>query len=329
MILEPFKTNRLQLSSRVVMAPITRCMAGEAQEPTEEMVAYYARRSSVGLVIAEATCISPCANAYPGTPGIYTDQQVAAWRKVTDGVHENGGKIYLQLWHAGMMGHRAFRGGELPLSPSGVAPLRKKVPRTELVYEAPRVMEKCDFAFVLELFIEAARRAKEAGFDGVELHGASGYLLDSFLHHHTNRRRDIYGEQKERFVLNVVDAVSQVLPTGLRLSPGPLAGMENMRYDARDLEVFKALFEALNDRDLAYLHLAVIEDQPFVRAHYHGTLIGCGGYTPQSASHAVSAGHVDLVAFGRLMVANPDLVSKVRKTRSLAPFGYEMLSSPP
>ncbi len=336
-LLNSFSLKGLRLSSRVVMAPMTRCAATADHVPTEHMAAYYRDRASAGLLIAEATSIAPCANAYPNTPGLFSQAQINGWKSVTDAVHETGGKIFVQLWHAGMMGHSQFRGGDLPLSPSGIRPLREKVPRSDLTYEQPRIMEADDFEFVIKCFKEAACNAKIAGFDGVELHGAGGYLLDSFLHHHTNRRLDHYGVDKTRFVLEVFDAVCSLLPTGIRLSPAPLAGMENMHYDARDLEIFKALFKELERREAAYIHVAADNDthpeigrvSQFVRENYQGILIGSGGYTVKSAKKALSDNAFDLISFGRLMLANPNLTGLITKNIDPQPFDYRMVANPP
>lgn len=337
MLLRTLVRNQLNLSSRIVMAPMTRCASSPNQVPSREMAGYYRDRASVGLIIAEATCISVCANAYPNAPGIYSEEQIEGWRGVTEAVHAKEGKIFLQLWHAGMMGHSSFRQGDLPLSPSGVPPIRGKLARTELAHEKPRPMEEEDFANVVELFAKAASRAKEAGFDGVEIHGAGGYLLDSFLHHHTNRRSDRYGKDKARFVLEVFDAVSSVARTGIRLSPVPLPGMQNMRYDRRDLAVFRNLFKELERREPAYLHAATDEDAHpelgkvtrFMRAHYKGVLIGGGGYTPESAGKALANGDFDLISFGRLLLANPNLVELIEKRKKWRPFEPSMVASPP
>ena len=337
MLLNSFFLNDLVLSSSIVMAPMTRCAALENQVPSEQMVTYYRDRASVGLVITEATCISSCANAYPHTPGIYNKAQVDGWKRVTDAVHAQGGKIFVQLWHAGMMSHSFFRNGRLPLSPSGVPPLRKKVPRSDLVYEKPDVMEKKDFLKVIELFASAAQYAKEAGFDGVELHGCAGYLLDSFLHYHTNRRSDLYGKEKHRFVVEVFDAVSKFVRTGIRVSPAPLRGMQNMLFDSRDLDVFSTLFRELEKRNVTYIHVATDEDfhpnlgrvTQFVRENYAGILIGGGGYTVEKAKKAIAKGDFDLISFGRLLLANPNLIALIQAKQDLQPFHFEMVSNPP
>ncbi|MCC5833036.1 MAG: alkene reductase [Chlamydiales bacterium] len=337
MMLQPFSIHNIELRSRVVMAPMTRCAATAGQIPTQQMAIYYGDRASVGLIVAEASSISPCANAYPNAPGIYNDKQVEGWRRATQAVHAQGGKIFLQLWHAGMMGHSSFRAGDPPLSPSGIPAFCKKLPRTGAAPEKPRPMEKEDFSFVLDLFVQAALRAKEAGFDGVELHGASGYLLDSFLHHHTNRRTDRYGKDKTRFVLEVLDAVSSVIQTGIRLSPVPLPGMQNMLFDKRDMALFCDLFRELEKRELAYVHAATDEDSHpefgkvtrFMRSHYSGPLIGGGGYTPESAKKALEKGEFDLISFGRLLLANPNLVELIEKRQKWRSFDYRMVGNPP
>ncbi|MEZ5314718.1 MAG: hypothetical protein R3E91_00660 [Chlamydiales bacterium] len=337
MLLEPFALDDLNLRSRIVMAPITRCMATDLQVPTEEMAIYYRERASVGLIITESTYISFCANGYLRAPGIFNQSQVQGWKQITQSVHKKGGKIFLQLCHAGMMGHSSFRAGDLPLSPSGISPFRKKVARTDLAIEKPRSMKKKDFLLVIEKFVEAAQYAKNANFDGIEIHGASGYLLDSFLHHHTNRRTDCYGQDKTRFVLEVLDAVIPVIKTGIRLSPTPVSGMQNMLYHPSDLQVFQQLLKHLENKKIAYVHVAADEDNypplgsitQFIRKYYGGLLIGGGGYNPESGSQALLKGHFDLVSFGRLLVANPNLTELIKKQAQWRSFEYSMIKRPP
>ncbi|MCD8548477.1 MAG: alkene reductase, partial [Aeromonadaceae bacterium] len=228
-LLEPYALNdTLTLANRILMAPLTRCMAGPGLVPTQQMADYYARRAQVGLIISEATIIRPDGQGYPNTPGIYSAEQIAGWRRVTDAVHAQGGKIFAQLWHTGRISHSFFH-GQTPVAPSAVA-WEGSLPRMrELHYELPRALSEAEIAELVEQYAQAAANAREAGFDGVEIHGANGYLIDQFLHHETNLRQDGYGgtpQKMARFALAIVDAVSRQIGgerVGLRLSPGGYA----------------------------------------------------------------------------------------------------------
>lgn len=353
-LLNPFSP--LGLNNSIVMAPMTTCNADANQVPTDKMVRIYRDRAEVGLIIAEATCISWDANAYPGTPGIYTQAQVDGWQKVTEAVHEKGGKIFLQLWHAGPMGHREYRksdaepNGSLPLSPSAVKPTKEKVPRSngKLKYENPKEMELEDMEKVKADFVNAAKRAKQANFDGVELHAASGYLLDSFLHCKTNQRNDGYGGTAKkmcRYVLEVLKEVGQVFgqeKTGIRVCPVPLPSMGNMEEDQNDREVFKCLLNELNNEKLAYVHACSDNDftdqgmlgqkvSSFVREHYTGTVIGGGHYNVSDAEEALAKKEFTLIYWGKLILANPNLISFIKegKADKLVAFTREMIDNPP
>ncbi len=342
-LLRPFTLSpSVELKNRVVMAPMTRSMASAALVPTEAMAAYYGRRAAAGLILTEATIVRADGQGYPNTPGIWSREQVAGWRRVTDRVHENGGKIFLQLWHVGRVSHPTFLDGELPIAPSAV-PLEGRIPRSEgLQYGTPRALDLDEIPGIVEAFAQGAENAIEAGFDGVEIHGANGYLIDQFLHHHTNRRDDRYGgsiENLTRFALEIVDAVGQRIGldrTGLRLSPGAYF---NMTGEARDAEVFRHLLRELEARDLAYVHVGIFDDQQtfdelggdtasaFLRKSYSGTLIGCGSYDPEHGAEAIAASRFDLIAIGRPYIANPDLIDKIEKDRELRPYDESMLLS--
>ena len=346
-LLQPYSP--LGLKNSVVMAPMTTCHADNNQVPTKKMVQIYTDRASVGLLIAEATCISDSANAYPNTPGIYTQQQVDAWQEVTKKVHDQGGKIFLQIWHAGPMGHSAYRNGKLPLSPSGIKPLKDIVPRSngQLRYEQPKEMDESDIAEVKKDFVEAARKAKQAGFDGIELHGASGYLLDAFLHHSTNKRQDSYGKTPKnmsRFMLETIreiqNAVSD-LPVAVRICPVPLPSMGNMSDDPKDKEVFTYLLKKLNTLPIAYVNACSDNDatdtgtlgmrvSEFVRKHYTGTVIAGGSYGIDEAERALKEKKFSLIYWGRLLLANPNLVSRLESgdTNNLTPFTRETIANP-
>lgn len=347
-LLQPYLP--LDLKNSVVMAPMTTCHADKNQVPTEKMVEIYQARATVGLLIAEATCISESANAYPHTPGIYTDEQVAGWQKVTHAVHKEGGKIFLQIWHAGPMGHKAYRNGKLPLSPSGIKPLKDVVPRSDgkLFYEQPKEMDEADIVEVKNDFVRASIRAKKAGFDGVELHAASGYLLDSFLHYSTNRRQDSYGGEPEnmcRFILEIIREVKHAvndMHVAVRICPVPLPSMANMSEDVRDAGVFTYLLNKLNHEPIAYVNGCSDNDlrdtgmlgmrvSEFVRKHYLGCVIGGGSYSIDEAEQALREKKFSLIYWGRLLLANPDLVPRLESGTigSLTAFSRETINKPP
>jgi len=322
------------------MAPMTRSMAGPGLVPTEATARYYARRAATGLIITEATIIRPDGQGYPDTPGIYSAEQIAGWKIITDAVHAEGGRIFMQIWHVGRVSHPRFLDGALPIAPSAV-PLSGRVPRTEDEYGTPRAASSFEVEELINDFATATRNAREAGFDGVEIHGANGYLIDQFLHHQTNLRDDAWGgspEKMARFALAVTDAVIDAWEpgrVGIRLSPG---GYFNIEGDARDKAVFEHLLNGIETRGLAYVHTGIFDDATtfaelgglsageFLRANYDGTLIGNGSYTPATAADAIAHGRADLIAIGRPFVANPDLVDKIRNGEALVEYDAEMLT---
>ncbi|CAH8235773.1 alkene reductase [Vibrio aestuarianus] len=341
-LFQGYKLNdKITLQNRIVMAPLTRCMADDELVPTDAMVQYYAKRADAGLIISEATIIRPDGQGYPNTPGIYNDAQLAGWKKVTQAVHDNGGKIFAQLWHTGRVAHPHFFGGEYVLAPSAVA-FDGTVPRLrELVYTVPKEASLEEISQLVADYAQAAENAIEAGFDGVEIHGANGYLIDQFLHFDTNRRNDEYGETPEnmaRFPLMVVDAVIARIGaelTGLRVSPG---GYAHMDADARDRQVFDYFLAELEKRELAYLHEGMFDDSmefdflggrvsQYLRENYAKTLIGVGGYSAQTGSEAIKANQFDLVAIGRPFIANPDYIHRIQDNKELVEYDAGMLET--
>lgn len=341
-LFETYQLNEtITLNNRILMAPLTRCMADAELVPTAEMVAYYARRADAGLIISEATIIRPDGQGYPNTPGIFTQAQIAGWRKVTDAVHAKGGKIFVQLWHTGRVAHPHFFGGGDVLAPSAEK-IEGSVPRMrELTYVTPKPATLEDIQGLVRDYAKAAENAIEAGFDGVEIHGANGYLIDAFLHHDSNRRTDEYGgtpEKMSRFALEVVDAIIARIGkdrTGLRLSPGAYF---NMATDSRDRAVFDYLLPELETRDIAFVHIGIFDDSmefdylggqasSYVRAHYGKTLVGVGSYSAETASEAIAADKFDLIAIGRPFIANPDYIARVRDGLELVPYSDEMLAT--
>ncbi|MDA8017227.1 MAG: alkene reductase [Thermoanaerobaculia bacterium] len=323
------------------MAPMTRSMATDELVPTEATAEYYARRAAAGLLLTEATIVRADGQGYPNTPGIWNDEQVAGWSRVTRRVHEEGGRIFLQIWHVGRVSHPVYLDGGTPVAPSAV-PLEGRVSRSEdLQYGTPRALRGDEIPAYIESFAEGARNARAAGFDGVEIHGANGYLIDQFLHFHTNRRTDAWGGTPAAMVRFAVDVVDSVVDAwgdagrvGLRLSPGAYFNMEG---DPRDAEVFRLLLGELSDRGLAYVHTGIFDDAmifeeldgatagAFLREHWNGTLIGCGNYQPETGAEAIEGGRFDALALGRSFLANPDLVAKTRVGDALRAYDASML----
>lgn len=341
-LFESFQLNStITLQNHILMAPLTRCMADDELVPTDAMVEYYARRAKSGLIISEATIIRPDGQGYPNTPGIYTPEQIQGWRKVTDAVHAKGGKIFVQLWHTGRVAHPYFWGGEHVLAPSAIA-VEGTVPRMrELSYVVPKPASKDEISQLVEDFAQAASNAIDAGFDGVEIHGANGYLIDQFLHYSSNTREDEFGgnaENMARFPLAVLDAISARIGedrTALRVSP---AAYFNIDSDPRDRAVFDYFLAELDKRDIAYLHIGIFDDSTefdyldgtptaYLRKHYGKTLVGNGSYSAESGSAAIKAGKFDLVAIGRPFIANPDYVERVESGETLKEYSEEMLST--
>jgi N-ethylmaleimide reductase len=327
-LLEPFEMHDLTLANRVVLAPLTRARSGLNRIPNALMAEYYAQRASAGLVITEATSISPQGNGWNQSAGIYNDEMVEGWKLTTEAVHAQGGRIFLQLWHTGRASHSDFHNGELPVSASAIAinsddgihtPDGQKKP-----YEVPRALETDEIPGIVEDYRRAAERAKAAGFDGVEIHSANGYLLDQFLQSKSNHRTDKYGgsvENRYRFLGEVVDAVTSVFPANrvaVRLAPnGAFNDMGSPNYR----EQFSYTAQQLNKYGLAYLHVMDgtgfgfhEQGEPMTlhefRSYFHGPLMGNVGYTEETAEAAIASGDTDLIAFGRPFISNPDLVER-------------------
>jgi N-ethylmaleimide reductase len=330
----PWKLGDLSLSNRIVMAPLTRRRASSGFVANEMMARYYGLRASAGLIIAEATMVHRTGQGYPDTPGIWSKEQVESWKPVTGIVHEKGGRIYLQLWHVGRYSHPLLQeNGALPVSASAVR--IDGVINTPEGYKdhvTPRALKIEEIPEVVDWYAKGARNAIEAGFDGVEIHGANSYLIDQFLQDGVNKRTDSYGgplENRVRFGLEVVEAVVSEIgnkKTGIRLSP---SNIKNGVSDSDPVATFTYMIEQLNCYDLAFLHLVEptlpVDHLPqykkevtkYFRQFYQGTLITCGGYNGEKAIQALAENHADLVAFGVPFISNPDLVSRIEKD---APF---------
>jgi N-ethylmaleimide reductase len=326
------------LQHRVVMAPLTRMRASAGDMPNALMAEYYAQRASEGgLIVSEATFVIEGGNGYLGAPGIYADAQVAAWKRITNGVHAKGGRIFLQLWHVGRQSHSELQpGGAQPVAPSATAyegvvfTSRGWGPTTPA-----RALTVAEIAGLVESYREATRRAVSAGFDGVEVHAANGYLLDQFLQDGSNQRTDNYGgsvENRSRFLLEVVEAAASVIgPNRVAVRVSPSSNFGGM-HDSDPQALFAYLAQQLNDRSLAYLHVIEprvqgSEDDParsqepvasqLIRRYFKGVLLAAGGFNAASAEAILAAKDADLVAFGRDFIANPDLPQRLRKGQPL------------
>ena len=327
-----FDLGALSLPNRVVMAPLTRNRAAEGNVPVELNAKYYRQRASAGLIVSEATQVTPKGQGYPRTPGIHSDAQVDGWKKVTGAVHEEGGRIFLQLWHVGRISHSSYHGGEKPVAPSAVQPAgRAMTPDLELVsFETPRALRTEQVPEVVDQYRQGAANAKRAGFDGVEIHGANGYLIDQFLRSKTNRRTDRYGgslENRLRFLREIMEAVTGVWDStrvGVRFSPLGTAG------DIADEDpeaTFSQAAAAADEFGLAYVHLVEpAEPKPptlhdgqqkavfaGVREAFDGPLMANANYDEERANDAIERGYADLVAFGRSFLANPDLPRRLEE----------------
>lgn len=333
-LLSQFDLKGLSLKNRVVMAPLTRARAGVERIPNSIMAEYYAQRSGAGLIITEATTISQQANGWQNSPGIYTDEQTEAWKKVVEAVHAKGTPIFLQLWHTGRASHSSLQDGQLPVAPSAI-----KIdgdihtPNGKQPHEVPRALETEEVPLVVEDYRLAAERAKVAGFDGVEIHAANGYLIDEFLQSKSNQRSDRYGgslENRYRFLKEIVESISTVWESdriGVRLSPN---GNYNDMGSPDYRETFLYVATKLNEYGLAYLH--AIDGlgfgfhelgEPMTLAEFRqvftSPIIGNCGYTQQTAEAALRDGHADLIAFGRPFISNPDLVERFANGWALNP----------
>ena len=326
----PVKLGAYELPHRIVMSPLTRSRAGAGLTPREMNATYYSQRASAALIITEATHVTPQGIGYPHTPGIGTPEQIAGWRKVTDAVHGAGGKIFLQLWHVGRISHPSMQEGDaLPVAPSAIAPEGELFTYEGMKpFVAPRALDTSEIPGLVEYFRVGAENALAAGFDGVEVHGANGYLLDQFLEDSTNRRTDEYGgaiENRARLLLEVVAAVTHVWgadKVGVRLSP---AGTFNSMRDSDPARTFGYVAQQLGALKLAYLHVIEPADREaykvdgesvpatkHLKSLFKGTVITAQGYDYETGNAVVGRGDADLVAFGKLFIANPDLPLRFR-----------------
>ncbi|MBD3676120.1 MAG: alkene reductase [Planctomycetaceae bacterium] len=334
-LFQSFDLHGLSLKNRIVMAPMTRARAGKDRIPNDLMAEYYTQRAAAGLIITEATTISEQANGWNESPGIYTDEMVEGWKTVVNAVHQAGGIIFLQLWHTGRASHSSFHNGEPAVAPSAIKIDGDYIhtPQGKEEYEVPRALETGEIPGLIDDYRQAAERARQAGFDGVEIHSANGYLLDEFLQSKTNHREDQYGgsvENRYRLLNEVVEAVSSVwTPERVAVRLAPNGSFNDMGSpDFREQFLYTA--EQLDKFGLAYLH--VMDGLAFgfhelgdpmtldeFRKVFSGPLMGNCGYTKEEAEQKISEGLADLAAFGRPFISNPDLVERFRNHWPLAP----------
>ena len=317
-LLEPLKVGALELPNRVIMAPLTRLRGTVDHLPTPLMVDYYRQRATAGLILSEGTPVSPMGVGYAQVPGIWSAQQTELWKPVTAAVHEAGGRIFAQIWHVGRVSDSSFLGGRQPIAPSAVPPPGTvTLIRPKKEFEVPRALALDEIRQVVDEFHQGARNAQEAGFDGVEIHGANGYLLDQFLHSASNLREDEYGgpvENRARLHIEVAEAASAVFGAdrvGMHLAPrGDVMGMG----DANPRETFLYLAEQLGKRKLAFLMAREYfgDDRlgPDLKKAFGGVYVANEKYTQAQAEHVIEAGEADAVGFGKLFIANPDLVKR-------------------
>src|ERR1700733_3725176 len=340
-LFRPVQLGVIQLPNRIVMAPLTRMRAGANNVPTPMNADYYAQRASAGLIISEGTAVSDDAHGYPNAPAIYTAAQIAGWRAVTDAVHARGGRIIMQIAHNGRNSHSSLMpDGALPVAPSAVLPTIPALTKDfqQVPAETPRALETAEIAIIISRFRQAALNAIDAGFDGVELQGANSHLIEQFLEDGTNQRTDAYGGSKEnraRFLFEIVDQVAAAIGAGrlgVRLSPfGQYGGI----HDSNPVELFNFVIRELSKRRIAYLHLIEargseigLTDQlhdnapnnaALFRQAFDGPLLSAAAYTPESAALIIDQKHADAIVFGRLFIANPDLVERIKENQPLNP----------
>ncbi len=333
-LFDPVQLGEYRLANRIVMAPLTRSRATAAGAPTALMAQYYAQRATAGLIVAEGTNISAQARGYAFTPGIFNISQIEAWRPVTKAIHDKGGRVFVQLWHVGRISHPSLQpNNDLPVAPSAICP--NATAFTETGFQAcvtPRALETAEIAVIVEQYGQAARNALAAGFDGVEIHAANGYLIEQFLRDSTNHRADAYGgsaKKRARFLLEVVQAVVSACGpgrVGIRLSP--VSPVNDAALDSDSVGTYRHVAESLKPFGLAYLH--VIEgitqgarkmpagfDMQLLRRDFNGLYVANNGYDLHLALEARRLLFADLIAFGRLYIANPDLVERLRTTAPL------------
>ncbi len=317
-LFQPLKLGSLTLPNRIVMAPLTRARAGASRIPNALMAEYYAQRSSAGLILTEATSVDPMGVGYADTPGIWSQEQVEGWKKITSAVHAKDGRIFMQLWHVGRISDPMFLDGKTPVAPSAIAASgHVSLVRPEKNYVTPRALETEEIAGIVEAYRKGAENAKKAGFDGVEIHGANGYLLDQFLQDGTNKRTDKYGgsvENRARLLLEVVDAATSVWGAervGVHLSP---RGDSHSMSDSDPKATFGYVARELGKRKIAFIFTREYQGEdslsPMMKNEFGGVFIANEKFNKESAEKFISEGMADAVSFGVPYISNPDLVER-------------------
>ncbi len=324
-LFDPITIGDLELPNRIIMAPLTRCRADEGRVPNALMSEYYTQRASAGLIISEATSVTPMGVGYPDTPGIWSEEQVVGWTQITKAVHANGGRIVLQLWHVGRISDPLYLNGELPVAPSAIAAKgHVSLVRPKRDYVTPRALETEEIPAIVEAYRKGAENAKRAGFDGVEIHGANGYLLDQFLQDSTNMRTDNYGgslENRARLLLEVTDAAISVWGAGrVGVHLAPRADSHDMG-DSNRAETFGYVARELGKRGVAFIcareHAADDSLTPQLKKAFGGVFIANEQFTKETANAWLASGKADAVAFGVPFIANPDLPARLAQDAPL------------
>ncbi len=326
-LLEPLSIGDLHLANRILMSPLTRCRASAGRVPNALMRDYYVQRASAGLIISEATSVSPMGVGYPNTPGIWSPEQTAGWQQITEAVHAAGGRMFLQLWHVGRVSDPSYLDGELPVAPSAIAPKgHVSLIRPMKPFVTPRALELSEIPGIIESYRQGAVNALAAGFDGVEIHGANGYLLDQFLQDSTNQRTDNYGgpiENRARLMLEVTDAVISVWGAnrvGMHLAP---RGDAHDMGDSNPAATFGYVARELGRRKIAFIcareSLGPNRLGPELKKQFGGVYVANEGFTCETAEQVVATGEADAVAFGKLFIANPDLPNRLARNAPLNP----------
>jgi N-ethylmaleimide reductase len=329
MLFNPLQVGALNIPNRILLAPLTRTRAGTEHLPNDLMAEYYAQRASGGLLITECTMVMPNSSAFVAEPGIYSQEQIEGWKKTTAAVHAKGGRIFMQIWHAGRAAHPGINGGT-PTVSSTATPVEGEIhtPAGKVPHAAAHVLTEAEIPAIVAAYAQAAKNAMEAGFDGVEVHGANGYLIDQFLRDGANQRTDGYGgsiEKRARFLFEVLTAVTAAIGAdrvGLRLSP---LNSYNSMIDSDPIALIGFLADKLNAYKLAYLHVMRADFfqaqkgdvMTVARDKYKGVLVGNMGYTPAEAEQAITEGKLDAVAFGTSFLANPDLPERIKAGAAL------------
>lgn len=333
-LFSPVSLGALQLPNRIVMAPLTRSRAANpGRVPNDLMVEYYTQRASAGLIITEATAVDPMGVGYANTPGIWSEEQVQGWKKITKAVHERGGKIIMQLWHVGRISDPMFLNGARPVAPSEIAASgHVSLVRPERPYVTPRALETSEIPRIVEAYRRGAENAKKAGFDGVEIHGANGYLIDQFLHDGSNKRTDHYGgpiENRARFLLEVTDAVASVWGAdrvGMHLSP---RGDSHDVRDSNPEALFTYVAAELGKRKLAFIFTREYQGDDAlsvkIKKAFGGPVIANERFTKDSAEQVIASGAADAVSFGRDFISNPDLPRRLLENHPLNPVNFQTI----